>query len=151
MVVNFGGIKFSWISLSFLPILIYEVSVIAIRTWCLRYNICNAWFLDISISTCFYTKWWREIHKAIDLSQAYLQLPWDEKSHKLTTISTHKGLYQYIWLPYGITFAPAIFQMIIDKILQGLNKASCYLDDILVTGKDDTEHITNLQRVFERL
>ena len=118
-----------------------------IRTWCLRYNICNAWFLDQLVSTLNdgekFTK--------LDLSQAYLQLPWDEKSHKLTTISTHKWLYQYTWLPYGITSAPAIFQMIIDKILQGLNRASCYLDDILVTGKDDTEHITNLQRVFERL
>lgn len=38
-----------------------------------------------------------------------------------------------------------------DKILQGLNGVSCYLDDILVTGKDNTEHLTNLQRVFERL
>ena len=24
-------------------------------TWCLRYNICSAWFLDIRISTCFYS------------------------------------------------------------------------------------------------
>ena len=26
-----------------------------------------------------------------------------------------------------------------------------FLDDILVTGRDDTEHLINLQRVFERL
>ena len=38
-----------------------------------------------------------------------------------------------------------------DKILQGLNGVSCYLDDVLVTGKDDTEHLNNLQRVFKRL
>ena len=87
----------------------------------------------------------------LDLSQAYLQLPLDEESQKLTTISTHKGLFQYTRLPYGIASAPAIFQMTMDKILQGLNGVSCYLDDILVTGKDDTEHLTNLQRVFERL
>ena len=41
--------------------------------------------------------------------------------------------------------------MTMDKILQGLNGVSCYLNDILVTGRDDTEHLTNLQRVFERL
>ena len=29
---------------------IYEVSY----TWCLRHNICSAWFLDIRISTCFH-------------------------------------------------------------------------------------------------
>ena len=87
----------------------------------------------------------------LDLSQAYLQLPLDEESQKLTTVSTHKGLFQYTRLPYGIASAPAIFQMTMDKILQGLNGVSCYLDDILVTGKDDTEHLTNLQSVFERL
>ena len=38
-----------------------------------------------------------------------------------------------------------------DKILQGLNGVSYYLDEILVTGKDDTEHQNNFQRVVERL
>ena len=87
----------------------------------------------------------------LDLSQAYLQLALDEESQKLTTIYTHKGLFRYTRLPYGIASAPAIFQMTMDKILQGLNGISCYLDDILVTGKDDTEHLNNLQKVFERL
>ena len=87
----------------------------------------------------------------LDLSQAYLQLPLDEEPQKLTTVSTHKGLFQYTRLPYGIASVPAIFQMTMDKILQGLNGVSCYFDDILVTGKDDTKHLTNLQSVFERL
>ena len=34
---------------SFLSMIIYEV----LYTWCLRYNICSAWFLDIRVSTCF--------------------------------------------------------------------------------------------------
>ena len=25
--------------------------------WCLRYNICSAWFIDIRISTCFLCTW----------------------------------------------------------------------------------------------
>ena len=33
----------------FLSMIIYE----ALYTWCLRYNICSAWFLDIRISICF--------------------------------------------------------------------------------------------------
>ena len=36
------GIKFLWISLSFLCTIIYEV----LYTWCLKYNIWNTWFLD---------------------------------------------------------------------------------------------------------
>ena len=55
----------------------------------------------------------------LDLFQAYLQLPLDEESQKLT-IHTHKGLFQYTKLLYGIVSAPAIFQMTMDKILQAL-------------------------------
>ena len=42
----FMGIKFMWISLGFLSVKIYSYA------WCLRYNICSTWFLDIRISTC---------------------------------------------------------------------------------------------------
>ena len=50
MNVNFIGIKFSLVPLSFLSMItVNEVLYI----WCLRYNICSAWFLDIRISTCY--------------------------------------------------------------------------------------------------
>ena len=48
--VDFRGDQISWILLSFLSMIIYEV----LYAWCLRYNICSAWFLDIRISSCFY-------------------------------------------------------------------------------------------------
>ena len=38
-----------------------------------------------------------------------------------------------------------------EKILQGIPKVACYLDDVLVTGVDDTEHLSILQRVLSRL
>lgn len=56
----------------------------------------------------------------IDLNQAYLQMHVDEKSRELLTITTHKGLYQYRRLPFGITSAPAVFQRAMDQILSGL-------------------------------
>ena len=87
----------------------------------------------------------------LDLSQAYLQLPIDVESQQLSTINTHKGLFQYTRLPYSIASAPAIFQMTMDKILQGLKGVSCYLDDILITGCDDAEHLANLKNVLQRL
>lgn len=46
----------------------------------------------------------------LDLSQAYLQLKLEEESSKYVVISTHKGLFRYTRLPYGISFAPGIFQ-----------------------------------------
>jgi hypothetical protein len=87
----------------------------------------------------------------LDLTQAYQQLLLDEDSSKYTTINTHKGLYRYTRLPFGIASAPAIFQRTMDMVLQGIPYMSCYLDDIIVTGANDEEHLENLKEVFKRL
>ena len=75
----------------------------------------------------------------------------DDKSKEYTTINTHKGLYRYTRLPYGIASAPALFQKTMDMVLQGIPHMSCYLDDIIVTGANDKEHLSNLQEVFNQL
>ena len=38
-----------------------------------------------------------------------------------------------------------------DVVLQGLPQVICYLDDILITGSSDEEHLANVERVLERL
>ena len=44
----------------------------------------------------------------LDLSQAYQQVQLDELSIKYVVINTHRGLFQYNRLPYGIASAPGI-------------------------------------------
>lgn len=87
----------------------------------------------------------------LDLTQAYQQLLLDVDSRQYVTVNTHRGLYRYTRLPYGLASAPAIFQRVMDTILQGLPGVICYIDDILITGSDDKEHLQNLERVFQRL
>jgi len=87
----------------------------------------------------------------LDLSHAYNQLLLDDESRELVTINTHHGLYQYTRLPFGIASAPAIFQRVMDTILQDIPGAMCYIDDIIVTGKDEEDHLRNLAKVCERL
>ncbi|XP_057691299.1 uncharacterized protein K02A2.6-like [Corythoichthys intestinalis] len=86
----------------------------------------------------------------IDLNQAYLQMHVDEESREWLTINTHKGLFRYCRLPFGITSAPALFQRAMDQILSELPGVQCYLDDILCTGADE-EHLRNLDAVLKRL
>ena len=80
----------------------------------------------------------------LDLSQAYQQLELDEESKKYATINTHKGLFRYNRLPYGIASAPGIFQGTIESLLQGIPQ-------VVVTGKTRDKHLENLKEVLTRL
>ena len=87
----------------------------------------------------------------LDLSSAYLQFPLDEASKKYTTINTHKGLFEYNRLPFGVASAPAIFQRHMETLMQGLDMVAVYLDDIIITGTTKEEHLKTLNLVLERL
>lgn len=82
----------------------------------------------------------------IDLSGAYMQVRVSEDSRKYLIINTHKGLFEYLRLPFGISSAASTFQRIMDEILMDLEGIECYLDDILI-GSDTIEGLR--QKVFE--
>ena len=87
----------------------------------------------------------------LDLSQAYLQVPLDEESKKYVVINTHKGLFRYTRLPYGVSSAPGIFQRLMENVLRGIPNVTVYLDDILITGATEEEHLRTLSQVLTRL
>ena len=68
------------------------------------------------------------VFSIIDLTDAYLQLEVEEKSRKYMVIATHKGYYRYKRLPFGICFAPSIFQRTMDTILAGIGETAVYID-----------------------
>ena len=73
---------------------------------------------------------------ALGLADAYTQLRIAPESAPLLTMNTHKGLFRYKRLIYGISSAAAIFQCTMDRILQAIPNVICYIDDILVYCKD---------------
>ena len=85
----------------------------------------------------------------LDMSQAYLQVSLEEESKQYVTINTHRGLFQYNSLPFGISSAPAIFQRCMENLLRGCKGLSVYLDDILITGSNASEHLGNLNQVLK--
>ena len=65
------------------------------------------------------------IFSKLDLSQAYLQVSVDEASKPYLTVNTHRALYVYNRLPFGVVSAPTIFQKIMDTVLQGIAGVTC--------------------------
>ena len=74
----------------------------------------------------------------LDLAHAYQQVELDKDSRKFVTINTHKGLFEYTRLPFGVASAPAVFQRTMENLLQGLKHICVYLD-ILITGSSEKD------------
>lgn len=54
-------------------------------------------------------------------------------------------------MPYGIAQASSIFQKLIEQLFQGHDNEANFLDDIIITKQDRTEHLENLDKVFNIL
>ena len=87
----------------------------------------------------------------LDLSNAYNQLVLDDETKNLLAWSTPYGIYCVNRLPFGTKPACAIFQRVIEKTLQGIGGTVNLLDDILITGSNEQEHLKNLDAVLNRL
>ena len=75
----------------------------------------------------------------------------NEESSKLLTLNTHKGLYKMNRLAFGVSSAPAMWQRTMEQILQGIPGVQCILDDMIITGCNDTQHLHDLQSVLKVL
>ena len=93
----------------------------------------------------------RQKFTKLDLLAAYQQMLLDDESCKLATVNTYLDLFRYRRLPFDIASAPAIFQHAMDMILQGIPHVIYYIDDVLVTGKTEEEHLQNLTQVLHRV
>ena len=87
----------------------------------------------------------------LDLSQAYFKVQIDEESWQYVTKNTHKDLFWYNRLLFGVAAAPAFFQMCMENLLQSRQGFSVYLDDILVTRHTEGDHLQNLDFVLSKL
>lgn len=86
----------------------------------------------------------------LDLSQAYAQLELDD-SKKYTVINTHKGLFIYNRLIYGLASSPGIFQRKLEQLFADMPRVGVFLDDVIITGVNNQSHLDTLHEVFKRL
>ena len=89
----------------------------------------------------------------LDLASGFHQIEVHPADRHKTGFCTHKGLYEFLVLPYGLCNSPSTFQRLVDLVLAGLTWKSCliYVDDICVFAPDFPTHVKRLVEVFECL
>ena len=87
----------------------------------------------------------------LDLSQSFHQIELDVNSRDITTFITHKGLFRYKRLFFGVSCAPEIHQRIIQQVIGGCEGARNIADDIIIFGVTGEEHNRRLDAVLQRL
>ena len=91
---------------------------------------------------------------SLDLQSGYWQVELEEEDKVKTAfcVGSNLGFYECERMPFGLTNAPATFQRLMEKALRDLPNCFAYLDDIIIYSAGTVEdHLTKLERVFERL
>ena len=89
---------------------------------------------------------------ALDLKSGYWQVKLEEDSKEKTAFACHRGLFQFNVMPFGLSNAPAVFQELMNIVLQGCEEfAMAYLDDVLIFSKDPEEHLRHIETIFKRI
>lgn len=87
----------------------------------------------------------------MDLHSGFLQISLSKESRPATAFSTDTGFYQWKVLPFGINIAPASFSRMMTIAFSGLppQQAFIYMDDLIVIGISENQHLNNLKNVFD--
>lgn len=86
----------------------------------------------------------------LDLASGYWQFSLKESDKSKTAFTTHRGLYHFNVMPFGLCNAPATFSRLMNLVLGGLNwtRCLCYLDEVIVFGSTFEIALRNLKDVF---
>ncbi|VDL98671.1 unnamed protein product [Schistocephalus solidus] len=99
-------------------------------------------FAKLNGGTCF---------AKLNLSDTFHQIEVGEESRELLAINTHRGLFQFTHLQFGVKTAPATFQQTMDTMLTGTKGTAAYLDDIIETGSNPDALLQRLETVLSRV
>jgi len=87
----------------------------------------------------------------LDLKWGFHQIPLDEESRHVTTFVTHRGLFRYKRLMFGLSSAPEKYQKIICDVLKRCQGVANIADDVIVYGRNQEEHDRRLFAVLDKL
>ena len=92
-----------------------------------------------------------KIFTKLDLKSRYNLICIKEVDKWKTAFRTRYGLFEYKVMPFGLAYAPATFQNMMNEILRDMIDLGVviYLDDILIYSENKQDHVALVKRVLE--
>ena len=94
-----------------------------------------------------------QVLSSLDALSGFTQLELAEEDIEKTAFRSHRGLFQFKRLPFGLRNGPSIFQRVMQSILAPYLWIFClvYIDDIVIYSKSYEEHLVHLDKVLEAI
>ena len=93
-----------------------------------------------------------KVFSTIDLRSGYYHIGLTEASRPKSAFVVPMGKWEFLRTPFGLSQAPAHFQLLIDNVLAGYSAfAMGYLDDIIIYSENEADHLIHLEKIFQRL
>lgn len=92
------------------------------------------------------------VFSVLDLFNGFHQIPIEKDSRDITAFSTEQGSFRWKVLPFGLNVSPNSFSRMMHLAFSGISaeKLFVYMDDIIVIGKSERDHLNNLRETFMR-
>ena len=88
----------------------------------------------------------------LNMTKGFHQVEIEEGSMDITTFTCPWGKFKYNMMPFGLKNAPAVFQRMMEMVLEPCREyAAEYIDDNIVYSKNWSEHMQHLREVLKVL
>ena len=94
-----------------------------------------------------------QVLSSLDALSGFTQLSVAEADREKTAFRTHRGLFQFRRLPFGLRNGPSAFQRVMQGVLAPYLWlfALVYIDDIVIYSKNWQEHVDHVDKVLEAI
>ena len=94
------------------------------------------------------------VYSTFDMRSGYYHLeltPESQPKSAFVVGGPKGGKWEFKRCPFGLTQVPAYFQALVNQVLEGINFAFGYLDDILIFSPNMEQHLVHIRVLFECL